>query len=109
MANLDFENVLETLKNEVVNLAMSTVNNYKNEAKADALSMVNMMKDNLRNWTLELANGEISAKDYEYLVLGQKELIEMNALKQAGLAMIQVDALKNSILNLIIKTVTGLI
>jgi len=109
MANLDFQNVLETLKTEVTNLALATVNSYKNEAKADALNLLNMIKENLSTWTLELAQGQISAKDFEFLVLGQKELIEMNALKQAGLAMIQVDQFKNGILNLIIKTVIGLI
>ena len=109
MANLDFQNVLETLKTEVTNLALSTVNNYKSEATADALNMLNMMKENLSTWTMELADGKMSTKDFEFLVLGQKELIEMNALKQAGLAMIQVDEFKNSILNLIIKTVIGLI
>ena len=109
MANLDFQNILETLKTEVTNLALSTVNSYKNEATADALNLLNMMKENLSTWTIELADGKISAKDFEFLVLGQKELIEMNALKQAGLAMIKVDEFKNSILNLIIKTVNGLI
>jgi hypothetical protein len=109
MANLDFQNLVETLKTEVTNLALSTVNNYKNEATADALNMLNMMKENLSTWTMELADGKMSTKDFEFLVLGQKELIEMNALKQAGLAMIQVDEFKNSILNLIIKTVIGLI
>ena len=109
MANLDFQNVVETLKTEVTNLALSTVNNYKSEATADALNMLNMMKENLSTWTMELADGKMSTKDFEFLVLGQKELIEMNALKQAGLAMIQVDEFKNSILNLIIKTVIGLI
>jgi hypothetical protein len=109
MANLDFQNVLETLKTEVTNLALLTVNNYKSEATADALNMLNMMKENLSTWTIELADGMISAKDFEFLVLGQKELIEMIALKQAGLAMIQVDEFKNGILNLIVKTVIGLI
>jgi len=109
MANLDFQNLVETLKTEVTNLALSTVNNYKSEATADALNMLNMMKENLSTWTMELADGKMSTKDFEFLVLGQKELIEMNALKQAGLAMIQVDEFKNSILNLIIKTVIGLI
>ena len=109
MANLDFQNLVETLKTEVTNLALSTGNNYKSEATADALNMLNMMKENLSTWTMELADGKMSTKDFEFLVLGQKELIEINAMKQAGLAMIQVDEFKNSILNLIIKTVIGLI
>ena len=109
MANLDFQNVFDTLKKEVTNLALSTVKGYVKEATADALSLVEKMKENLKTWTLELANNEISAKDYEFLILGQKELLEMNALKQAGLAQIKIDEFKNSILNGIVTTVIGFI
>jgi hypothetical protein len=109
MANIDFQGVLDKLKDEVTNLALSTVKKYKNEAKADALNLLEEMKENLKTWTLLLAEGKLSKKDYEYLVLGQKELIEMNALKQAGLSLIKADEFKNNLLNLVINTVIGLI
>ena len=109
MTNVDFQVVFDKLKDEVINLALSTVKNYKNEAKADALALLDEMKVNLKTWTLQLAEGNLSQKDYEFLVLGQKELIEMNALKQAGLSLIKADEFKNNLLNLVIDTVAGLI
>lgn len=108
MANVNFQIVFDKLKEDVTNLAFSTVKKYKNEATIDALKVVEDMKENLETWTLQLANGKLSKKDYEFLILGQKELIEMNALKQSGLALIKADEFKNSLLNLIINTVTGL-
>lgn len=109
MANINFQIVLDKLKEDVTNLAFSTFKKYKNEATTDALKVVEDMKTDLETWTLELVDGKLSKKDYEFLILGQKELIEMNALKQAGLALIKTDEFKNSLLNLIINTVTGLI
>jgi hypothetical protein len=109
MANIDFQTVFNTLKTDITGLALTTVKKYKDEAVADALGLVENMKENLRTWTLQLANGKLSRKDYEFLVLAQKELIEMNALRQAGLSLIKADELKNKILNQIVKTVFDLI
>jgi len=109
MANIDFEEVLVNLKEEVTKLALTTFKSYKDEAKTDALKLVDEIKDNLQTWTIQLADGQLSKKDFEDLVLGQKEVIEINALKQAGLAMIKVDGFRDSLFGAIIKTVSGLI
>jgi hypothetical protein len=109
MADINFQEIINTLKDEVVNLALSTFKDYKNEAKADALQLLDFMKENLKTWTIQLAEGKLSKADFEFLVLGQKELIEMNALRQAGLALIKADEFKNSVFNLITNTIVGLL
>lgn len=109
MANIDFQKVISTLKDSIINLAESTFKNYKNEAKSDGLALLNSVKENLETWTQELADGKLSKEDFEFLILGQKELIEMNALKQAGLSLINVDEFKTSVLHLIVNTVFGLL
>lgn len=109
MTNEDFQLIIDKLRDEVIKLAMATFNDYKNEAKADALKLIEEMKVKLKKWTLQLANGELSKDDFEFLVLGQKELVEMKALKQAGVALIKADEFKNSLLNLVTKTIIGLI
>ena len=109
MPNENFQPILDKLQSEVTNLALVTFQNYKNEAKTDALKLLENMKENLKTWTLQLANGELSKDDFEFLVLAQKELIEMHALKQAGISLIQTDEFKNSLLNLLTKTILGFI
>ena len=109
MGNIDFQPVLNTLKEEVINLAKTDVQNYVNEAKADGLKLVDSLKTDIQSWGIQLAEGKMSADDVEFLVMAKKELIEMNALKQKGLALIKVDEFKNSILQLVVKTLVGLI
>ena len=109
MATVNFPQVFEKLKEEVSELALSTVKSYKDQAMKDALKLIEDMKMDLNRWALQLAEGKLSKTDFEYLVLGQKELIQMNALKQAGLSLIKADEFKNNILNLIVNTVTDLI
>jgi hypothetical protein len=109
MPDIDFKQIIDKLKDEVISLALSTFEKYKNEAKTDALKLLDELKGNLETWTLQLADGNLSKADFEFLILGQKELIEMNALKQAGLALIKADEFRNSLLKLVTNTILGLI
>ena len=109
MSAINFQEIFKELKDEAVKLALSTFKEYKDAAKTDAVDLIESLKDNLENWTVQLAEGKLSKADFEFLVLAQKELIEMNALKQAGLALIKADEFKNGLLNLVVKTVVGLI
>src|SRR5664280_1999669 len=109
MADIDFQKLFDTLIEGAKKLAISAFTEQRNEAKADALNLLDKVKDNLKTWTQQLSDEELSKEDFEYLVLAQKELIEMNALKQAGLAAIQIDDLKDKLLNLIVNTVSGLL
>ncbi len=108
MGNIDFQAVLATLKEGVTGLATATVQNYVNEAKADGLNLVESLKTDIQTWGQDLVAGKMSAADVEFLVMAKKELIEMNALKQAGLGLIKVDEFKNSLLQLVVKTLTSL-
>ncbi len=108
MGNIDFQAILATLKEGVTGLATATVQNYVNEAKADGLKLVESLKADIQTWGQDLVAGKMSTADVEFLVMAKKEVIEMNALKQAGLGLIKVDEFKNSLLQLIVKTLTSL-
>jgi len=107
MGSMDFQAVLATLREGVTSLASNTVQNYVNEAKTDGLNLVESLKTDIQTWGQELAEGKISALDVEFLIMAQKELIEMNALKQAGLGLIKVNEFKNNVLQLVLKAVIG--
>jgi len=109
MGNIDFNAVFETLKEGVTDLAKVTVQNYLNDAKADGIKLVESLKTDIKTWGEEFIAGKLTEDDIKYLVLAKKELIEMNALKQAGLSLVKVDEFKNGLLQLVIKTIIGLI
>ena len=109
MGNIDLNALLDTLKEGVTSLAKVTVQNYLNDAKADGIKLVESLKTDIKIWGEEFVAGRLTEDDVKFLVLAKKDLIEMNALKQAGLGLIKVDEFKNAILQLIIKTIIGLI
>jgi hypothetical protein len=106
---VDFKAIFEQLKKDVEALAESTLKNYVSKAKTDAQTMLNQMKDKLQRWTTLLIEGKLTTEDFEWLVNSQKDLIQMAALKQAGLAAIRIDQFKASLLNLVVDTVFSMI
>lgn len=109
MATFDFQLLFDQLKKELSKIAITSVQQHKKEAESDALNLLENLKQNLQAWTFQLASGELSKEDFEFLVLGQKELVEMNILKQKGMALIKLDELKISLMKQIINTIMGLI
>ena len=102
---INFDDLFQQLKDGITGLAKSTVKKYVNEAKDDGKSLLESMKDKLQRWTKLLINGDLTTSDFEWLVNSQKDLVQMTALKQAGLAAIRIDQFKNSVLNLVVDTI----
>jgi hypothetical protein len=71
--------------------------------------MLDSLKSDLQAWTTDLANGEITQRNLEYLINTKKDLIAMDALRQAGIAAIRIDEFKASAAKLITSTIIGLI
>lgn len=100
----DFDKFWEALKAGVVDLAKQLGQQYLEAALQDGNSFLSAQKAELQRWTAELAAGKLSKEEFEDLVLGQKDLTEMEGLKQAGLAQVQLDRFVNGVLNLVITT-----
>lgn len=109
MAQIDFPGILKQLKDALIGLAEGTLKNYIAEAKSDGQAILDSMKDKLQNWTSLLADRKLTTEDFEWLVYSQKDLVEMTALKEAGLAEIRIDQFKGSVLNLIVDTVFNIL
>ncbi|MES1226683.1 MAG: hypothetical protein ABUT20_65015, partial [Bacteroidota bacterium] len=56
-----------------------------------------------------LAEGNLTTEDFEWLMFRQKDLVVMNALKQAGLAEIRIEGFKQGVIGIIIDSVFDLL
>lgn len=93
----DFNDFLDTLKDEVVDLAADHLDALQDEAVQDSKQFLEESKEDLERWTKLLEEGEISKKDFKSLVKGQEDLARMEALKQAGLAAVEVDRFRKNL------------
>jgi len=109
MSTINFDQLFASLQTGVISIAKESLQDYYNVAKADGESALADMKANLQRWAEELASGALTTADLEFLLKEEAALNEMTALKQAGLAKVQLDEFKGSIINLIIATLSGLL
>lgn len=109
MPQIDFSAVLKQLESGLTQLAQKTLSDYLTAAETDGKQILTSLNADIQNWTTELSNGDITANNLVYLVNAKKDLITMDALKQAGLAEIRLDEFKNSAIQLIVTTITDVL
>ena len=107
--DLNFDAFFKSIKTEVVSLAQESLKDSITEAKADGLAALNSMKENIKKWSLQVVNKEISIEDFDFQIQTQKEEMEMVALKEAGLKEIELDKFKKGIVSIIVNKVSGLV
>lgn len=105
MTKIQIDDLFRAISGGITVLAETTVKNYLKEAKKDGERIVKSVKENVINWAQLLLEGKLSTEDFEWLMLRQKDLVAMDALKQAGLAQIRIEAFKQSVLSIIIDSV----
>ena len=106
---IDINSLFSQLENGIVDLAKTTVKKFAKQAAADGKELLTIVKEDLTRWIRLLAEGKITKAELETLLIGQKDLVAMSALKRAGLALARIDEFKSGVFNLIINTITGLI
>jgi hypothetical protein len=99
---LNFDAFFKELKKGAVEIAKEQARDFVKEATSDGNEFLDDVKADLRKWTKQLAEGKLSKKDFEFLVMGKKDLAKMEALKQAGLAAIRVEQIRTAMIDLVI-------
>ena len=103
-----FDEYIDSVIKEIGKLAQETLKDYAEDATKDGEDFIKKSKDKLKKWTEDLAEKRMDADEFTSLIKGQKDLAEMKALKQAGLAAVQVDKFRNGVIDLIINKVIGI-
>ncbi|MCY7352175.1 MAG: hypothetical protein LH606_16170 [Cytophagaceae bacterium] len=101
MAAPDFQQIFDTLKEDVVKLVTLTVSTHRDQAIDDANAFLTVSRDKLEQYTRLLVTGDLAPDDFAWLVSGLKSLAKMELLLQVGLAKIRVDQFVQSLLSLI--------
>lgn len=98
----NFNDFLDTFKNDLLDFAKENLEEYKDELIKDGSLFVEKTKTDLERWTEGLASGTLNQEDFEFLLKAKKDLAEMEALRLAGLTQIKIDKLTNGILDVLV-------
>jgi hypothetical protein len=100
----DFNNFWESIKKGLEEVTEKNWKEFREAAEKDGNAFLDRTKEDLRRWTKLLAQGDLSQDDFEWLVAGKKDLAEMEALKQAGLALVRLERFQNALISLVVDT-----
>ena len=103
MANTDIGSIFKSVEDQSKALAEKLFKQYTHQALSDVRDFLEKSKDALRRWVEDLDRGDLDKDEFESLIKGQADLAEMRALKQAGLAAVQIDTFTNGVLDIIIN------
>jgi len=99
-----FDEFFETLKTELGEFAEYSWKSYKTAAIKDGKAFLEKSKADLERWTNMLAKGDLTRDDFEWLVVGKRDLAELVALKNKGLAKVALDRFVNGLIDTIVST-----
>jgi len=103
MPNIDIGSIFKSIEDQSKALAEKLFKRYTAQALSDVKDFLQQSKDDLKRWIEELARREIDKNEFESLVRGQADVAEMRALKQAGLAAVQIDTFANGVLDIVVS------
>ncbi len=99
-----FDDFIAAVEDGAKELAKETIDDYIAEAKQDSDAFLNKLKDDLRKWTLQLANNELSKQDFKDLVQAKEALAEIHALTQKGITLARLERFRSGLIELVINT-----
>ncbi|QYM92208.1 hypothetical protein [Dickeya zeae] len=94
---------INTLGNELINYAKENWQQYEKQAVKDGNEFLNKLKADLAVWSKQVADGELSEDELAWLIEGKKDLAQLESLKQAGLAQVNIDKFMSGLINIIIS------
>lgn len=100
----DVEPFLDALRDELVDLAENRLQSARDAAIQDGEAFLASSKEDLKRWSRLLAEGKLSEEEFQSLVEGKKDLAETTALKQAGLAAVEIDRFRQALIDRIVDT-----
>ncbi len=107
--SIDIQTIISTIEGKVVDYAKTNLTELATNAVSDAQGLFATIKSNLVRRTQMLAEGQLTKDEFAGLLLADADLVQMDALTQAGLALAKIDAFKQGIFQVIIDSVTSMI
>lgn len=100
----DFATFRDTLLDRLRDLVEDQWADHRDAALTDGRAFLAATEADLTRWTALLEEGALTPEDFTWLVQGRRDLAEMAALQQAGLALARLDRFRASLLDTVVGT-----
>lgn len=106
---IDFNAIKKEILRDVVNLAKGAFHDRKSEIEELTNSFLAASEANIKRWGEAMLKGDISKAELENLVRGEGRLLKVTLLEQAGISLIEIDKLRQGILDIVVKVVSKVV
>jgi hypothetical protein len=97
----------DDIKNQIIEqaetLARTLLGRFVNQALQDGNAFLKQTENDIATWLQDLKQGDITQKNFDSLVRGEKDLAQMEALKQASLGQAAIDTFVNGFIQIVIN------
>lgn len=101
-----FEQFLQTLAEDLQTVAREYGREYTRALIKVGRDFAEQTRDDLLRWGKLAAAGQLSEDDFKWLLQSKKDALEMELLKQEGLALVQKDRLQQAIIDTVAGALT---
>jgi hypothetical protein len=99
MPNIDWKNI----EKQTAVLAETLLQGFAEQAVRDAADFRSKSEQQIAEWLVDFSNGDITRKNLESLVRGERDLAEMRALKQEGLGKVALDTFTSGFMEIVLN------
>jgi hypothetical protein len=100
----DFNQIFNDIKNQLGPLAQENLKEFASQGKQDAEAFLEQSRADLQQWVQQLANKEIDAAEFRWLVESQKAAAQMTALRAANAGQVRIDQFRDSVISVVVST-----
>lgn len=101
MSIFNFDDIIKELQDGAIEAAKSVAVKMLEEAESDAKEFISLAAPSIGRYMELLISQKISFDEFKSLMMGLLDLAKMNALSLGGLAEIEVDRTRNTMLKVV--------
>lgn len=99
---IDFDTFLKTVSADLGTLAEDLGRNYAKGVVKDGTDFAKRFKDRIERRITLLANGKLTKDEFEWLMKAEKNLVELKSIEKKGLAVVQLNEIRDAIIDTLI-------
>lgn len=105
----DINEIMKELAQNVADILKDNYKGLESLIKQDTQSFLTESEEDIKTWAKNLADNEITEKEFELLVKSKGALLKLSALKAQGETDITLDKIKNEIIGAVVTSVIKMI
>lgn len=105
---MNFDAFVEALRTELTQTAREFGEEYVQDVVTSGTNFALALRENLIRRKQQLVSGDLTPDEFEWLLKSDRDLIELHALKQKGLAVAQLNRIQDAVIGSVVRVLAGL-